>query len=83
MNVRLEFNGKNVHLILGDVFRLTEHLNASGPVVEWQRVLTAMRDNEVQGITVGTDDTIAITPKGLSDEEEAAAAEFYGWEVEA
>jgi site-specific DNA recombinase len=83
MNVRLEFNGKNVHLILGDVFKLTEHLNASGPVVEWQKVLTAMRDNEVQGITVGTDATIAITPKGLSDEEEAAAAEFYGWEVEA
>ena len=31
--------------------------------------------------TLGTDDDIAITPKGLTEDQEAAAAEFYGWEV--
>ena len=72
-----------VNLDLGDLQTLTKQLDASGPVAEWQKVFAAMSANDIQGITIGTDGTISITPKGLSDEEEAAAAEFYGWEVEA
>jgi len=83
MGIRIEFAGRNTSLDLGDIFALTEQMNASGPVADWQEVFAAMSANDIQGITIGTDGAIAFTPKGLSDEEEAAAAEFYGWEVEA
>lgn len=56
MNVRLEFEQGQVRLDLGDIFGLTEQMNASGPVVKWQQVLTAMRDNGVAGIEVDGDD---------------------------
>lgn len=56
MNVRLEFSGRDVSLDLGDVFKLTEQLNASGPVADWQQVLTAMRDNGIAGIEIDGDD---------------------------
>jgi site-specific DNA recombinase len=81
MNVRLTFDRERFYLDVGDVYTLTEQMTARGPVAEWQKVFDHMRDNGIQGVTVGTDGSIAITPKGLTDEEEAAAAEFYGWEV--
>jgi site-specific DNA recombinase len=90
MNVRMDFwsstgtDGKvvnRVNLDIGDLETLTKQLDARGAVAEWQEVFAAMSANDIQGITIGTDGTFAITPKGLSDEEEAAAAEFYGWEV--
>ena len=90
MNVRMDFwrstgtDGKvvnRVNLDIGDLETLTKQLDGSGPVAEWQEVFAVMSANDIQGITIGTDGTIAITPKGLSDQEEAAAAEFYGWEV--
>jgi site-specific DNA recombinase len=56
MNVRLDFTGKNVHLTLGDVFLLTEQMNANGPVTEYQQVLSAMRDNGIAGLEIDGDD---------------------------
>ena len=63
MNVRLDFTGKDVRLDLGDLLGLTEQMNASGPVADWQQVLTAMRDNDIAGIEI-TGDDIQLTPKG-------------------
>jgi len=79
MNVRLTFDRERFYLDLGDISKLTEQLEASGAVAEWQEIFAAMSANDIQGITIGTDGSISITPKGLSDEDEAAAAEFYGW----
>jgi site-specific DNA recombinase len=42
-------------LDLGDLYQLTEELNASGPVVEWQETLTTMAENKVQGLTIWSD----------------------------
>jgi site-specific DNA recombinase len=83
MNVRLTFDRERFYLDLGDLYTLTEQLNASGAVTEWQKVFDYMQDNGIQGVTIGANGAVVITPKGLTDEEEAAAAEFYGWEVEA
>lgn len=63
MNIRLEFRQGDFSLDLGDLFALTEHLKASGPVAEWQQLLTAMRDNDIAGIEIDGDD-IQLTPKG-------------------
>jgi site-specific DNA recombinase len=56
MNVRLEFEQGQVRLDLGDIFGLTEQMNTSGPVSDWQQVLTAMRDNDIAGIKIAGDD---------------------------
>jgi hypothetical protein len=45
-----------------DVVKLTEQMKASGPVADWQQVLTAMRDNDIAGIEMAGDD-IQFTPK--------------------
>lgn len=63
MNVRLDFDRDQVRLDLGDLFELTQQMNASGPVAEWQEILTTMRDNGVQGLTTGSDGSV-LTSKG-------------------
>jgi hypothetical protein len=55
MKVRLEFEQGQVRLDLGDIFGLTEQMNASGPVAKWQQVLTAMRDNDIAGLELNGD----------------------------
>jgi site-specific DNA recombinase len=52
-----------LRLDLGDVFALTEQMNASGPVTDVQRLLAAMADNDIQGIAIGPDGP-ALTAKG-------------------
>lgn len=44
MNVRLTYDREGVNLELGDIFALTEQLNASGPVVGYQKFLSGIRD---------------------------------------
>jgi site-specific DNA recombinase len=62
MNIRLDFEyspgatGPGIHLDLGDVFELTRQMNASGPVADWQAVLSAMKDKGIAGIEVHGDD---------------------------
>jgi site-specific DNA recombinase len=69
MSIRFDFEyppgdaTPRVNLDLGDVFELTQQMNATGPVVEYQRLLTAMRDSDVQGITIGPDGPV-FTMKG-------------------
>jgi site-specific DNA recombinase len=55
MNVRLTFDRERFYLDLGDLFKLTEQMNASGPVADWQDVLAAMADSGIQGVTLGAD----------------------------
>lgn len=81
MNVRLEFDRKGVHLELGDIFALTQQMNAAGSIVGYQELLKAMSESGIQGMTVGPDGEVQLTPNGLTEDQEAAAAEFYGWEV--
>jgi site-specific DNA recombinase len=52
MNVRLEFEQGQVHLDLGEIFGLTQQMNASGPVADWQHVLTARRDNAIAAMQI-------------------------------
>ncbi|BBY06028.1 integrase [Mycobacterium noviomagense] len=67
MNVRLEFDHEGVNLILGDVYKLTEQMNASGqPVAGWQELLTAMRDNGIAGMEVNGDDIVFHHASGLT-----------------
>ncbi|WP_373234082.1 recombinase family protein [Mycobacterium marinum] len=61
MNVRLGFGPGELHLDLGDIFGLTQQMNARGPVADWQRILTDMRDNDIDGIEIRGDD-IKIHP---------------------
>lgn len=61
MNTRLEFVGREVNLILGDVFKLTEQMNATGPVVGWQELLTKMPESDIQGAAIGLDGTVTVT----------------------
>lgn len=73
MNVRLDFwcsagaNGRisvdRLNVDLGDLFGLTEEMRPSGPVSDWQAVLTAMQENGVAGIKVRNGD-IELMPKG-------------------
>jgi site-specific DNA recombinase len=56
MHVRLDFWADRINLDLGDLFGLTEQMNASGPVADWQQVLTAMRDNDIAGMQITGDD---------------------------
>ncbi len=91
MGVRIEFAGRDTSLDLGDIFALTEQMNASGPVADWQKVLTAMRDNDIAGMEITGDGGVTYTHRtrltyteGVDDyeltpEQEAQAAEFYGW----
>lgn len=62
MNVRLTFDRQRFYLDLGDVFGLTEQLNASGPVVGWQELLTAMSESGIRGMTVGSDGDVQLIP---------------------
>jgi len=55
MNIRLEFEHGQVRLDLGDIFGLTQQMNAVGPVSDWQQVLTAMRDNGIGGMEIAGD----------------------------
>jgi hypothetical protein len=50
MNVRLELEQGQVRLDIGDIFGLTEQMNASGPVAKWHQVLRAVRDNDIAGL---------------------------------
>jgi site-specific DNA recombinase len=66
MQIRLEFRcppseSPTLNLDLGDVFKLTEQMNASGPVVEYQAVFNAMRERGVRGLTIGPDGSMVIT----------------------
>jgi site-specific DNA recombinase len=56
MGVRLTFDREKFYLDLGDLFELTRHLKASGPVADWQQVLTVMRDSEIAGIEMDGND---------------------------
>jgi site-specific DNA recombinase len=62
MKIRLEFLQGQMHLDLGDIFGLTEHMDARGPVVMWQQILNAVRDNGIAGVEM-TGDEIQFTPK--------------------
>ncbi|VEG58152.1 phague integrase [Mycolicibacterium aurum] len=60
MGVRLDYEytpgGQDpaIRLDLGDLFALTEQMNASGPVADWQKVLQAMKREGVQGLVLGS-----------------------------
>jgi site-specific DNA recombinase len=58
MNVRVEFDRELLHLNLGDIFELTRHMKASGPVTEWQAVLKAMAENDIAGMEISGDDVM-------------------------
>jgi site-specific DNA recombinase len=46
---RPEFDHHQLRLDLGDLYRLSEEMNAGGLVVEWQEILIAMAGNNIQG----------------------------------
>jgi site-specific DNA recombinase len=68
MNIRLDFeytpgaDTPGMNLDLGDLFELTQQMNASGPVADWQEVLNAMQHNGVVGIEINGEG-IQLTPK--------------------
>lgn len=69
MKIRLEFDHEQVRLDLGDLFELTQQMNASGPAAEWQQVLNAMQDNGVAGIEINGEEIHLTLKSGqnLSD----------------
>jgi site-specific DNA recombinase len=92
MSVRLTFDREKFYLDLGDLFELTQQMNARGPVADWQQILTAMRDNDIAGMEMAGDiitythrsgatytEAVDQYLEALTPEQEAQAAEFYGW----
>jgi site-specific DNA recombinase len=71
MGVRLEFVGRYVNLILGELFKMTEQMNAQGPIVGWQEVLITMRNNGIAGIEVDGDDYQIISAEAALPPEAA------------
>ena len=66
MNVRLTFDRERFYLDLGDIFELTQQMNASGPVADWQQVLTAMQDNGIAGMEINGQDIQFHHESGLT-----------------
>lgn len=72
MNVRLDFGpGEYWHegerhipmrIDLGDLQTMTQQLVAAGPAAEWQKIFAHMRENGIQGMTVGRDGEVEFTP---------------------
>jgi site-specific DNA recombinase len=88
MNVRLTFDRERFYLDLGNLEQLTEQMIARGPVAEWQKTFATMHETRIAGVEVNGQDYLIHFKNGetvatsvLTDEQEAAAAEFYGWEV--
>jgi site-specific DNA recombinase len=50
-----EYDREQIRLDLVDVYQLTEQMDPSGSVAEWQQVLAGMADNDIQGMTIGPD----------------------------
>jgi hypothetical protein len=48
--------GQGLPIDLGDVFVLTQQMNASGPFADWQAVLTAVQDKGVAGVEISGQD---------------------------
>ncbi|MCV7299771.1 recombinase family protein [Mycobacterium barrassiae] len=64
MNVRAEFGRGGINLDLGDLSTLTQQLNASGPVAQWQEVFRTMGENGVAGIELSDDGVVLVSPDG-------------------
>lgn len=47
MNIQAEYDREQIRLDLGDVYQLTEQMDPSGSVAEWQQVLAGMADNDI------------------------------------
>ncbi|GBG36845.1 recombinase family protein [Mycobacterium montefiorense] len=62
MNVRLDVTRDQLRLDLGDIHQLTEHMQPRGAVANWQQLFAAMRERGIQGMTIGSDGEIALTP---------------------
>jgi site-specific DNA recombinase len=63
MNVRAEFEQDQLRLDLGDLLALTERMTPHGPAAEWREAFQAMSSSGIQGITVGADGTVHLTPR--------------------
>ncbi len=93
--IRFDFNGeKRAHLSMGVLDELLKQL-APGPTAKtWQEGFADMREAGIAGYEVLSDDLVRVhlsdgrdflmdlTPHELTPEEEAQAAEFYGWDRE-
>jgi site-specific DNA recombinase len=62
-NIRVDFDREQIRLDLGDISRLTEQLDPSGPVAGWQSVLNKMSEVDVQGLTVAADGEVIFHHK--------------------
>lgn len=60
MGVKLTWRGDQVHLDLGDVVTLTEQLRASGPVADWQNVLSQMEASGIAGVEVASSGVVTV-----------------------
>lgn len=62
--VRVEFDRTQVRVDLGDLGTMLRELSAGDTAAAAQDMFAAMSHNRIQGITVGTDGAIEITPEG-------------------
>lgn len=88
MNVRLTFDRERFYLDLGNLEQLTEQMIARGPAAEWQKTFATMHETGIAGVEVNGQDYLIHLKNGetvatsvLTEDQEAAAAGFYGWEV--
>lgn len=63
MNIRAEYDREGIHLDLGDLNELARRVGPSGGITQWQEIFKAMSDNQIQGLTLGEDGSVTLTPR--------------------
>jgi site-specific DNA recombinase len=91
--IRFDFNGgNNAHLDMGALDELLKQLAPGATARKWQEGFADMREAGIAGYEIHSDDLVTVhmkdgqqffvdlKPHELTPEEEALAAEFYGWD---
>ena len=94
-DIRFEFNGeKRAHLGMGALDELLKQLAPGPTATKWQESFAEMGEAGIAGYEFFSDDLVRVhmsdgreflmdlKPHELTPEEEARAAEFYGWDKE-
>jgi len=61
MNIRLTYDRDGVNLELGDIFKLTEQVKASGPITGYQKLLAGLSEHGLRGMEIDADGFVTFT----------------------
>lgn len=61
MNIRLAYDREGINLELGDVFALTEQMEANGPITGYQELLAGLSEHGLRGMEIDLDGFVTFT----------------------